>query len=268
MADPSDEATAENVRRDAKDSRPDRGRAPCYVFVFVPSPTYAEAQAWADRELEGQPRSVRGAADLWWTVFREELDHHETRVATLEERWKERVGSGRLEVHVWPTADLETPLSEQTEALFGDRRYADALSIALDTPGSCVVASPNHAISFDVAPLSHPLEDLLKLAWRVLEGCEPLRCLFHDSPGQHRWLYEPGRVRILAFREAFSRRPDTRGKTILTAPCSPRSFAEAVGRCADRVLGVHGERGYEELWKRPFPRRSRQVLGVELAKRG
>jgi hypothetical protein len=103
--------------------------------------------------------------------------------------------------------------------------------------------------------LSDGLASLVSAVIQVCEGAPDASAVFSEEPGAYRWYFHrvgPERVRI-QLREDHNE--STAGKLVIDRECRLRSFAEVVRGELDRLLAVHGEEGYVELWiEHPFPR--------------
>lgn len=108
-----------------------------------------------------------------------------------------------------------------------------------------------------ISYLSDALKDLMKAAVGVLEGATRVWFLWHDEPGEHRWIIERSGdglvIRILWFDDAFKALPDEKGKEIFRFTCRVANFVGEVLACGQALLAEHGEEGYRDEWRSEFP---------------
>lgn len=107
------------------------------------------------------------------------------------------------------------------------------------------------------SPLSDPLRDLVRATVSLLRGAEQARVSWQDEPGEWRWLLsrEADRlsIRILRFRQTFSREPDERGVPVFETACRLADFAGQVKSQLQQLLDHSDPADFLQQWRRPFP---------------
>jgi hypothetical protein len=107
--------------------------------------------------------------------------------------------------------------------------------------------------------LSNAPADLTWELRALLEGAERVTCRWQEEPGEYRWVMERQgdhlRVRILWFKETFSRQGDEEGETLLEGGCDLLRFATEWRDELRSLLNELGDAGYREQWHYEFPRR-------------
>ena len=108
-----------------------------------------------------------------------------------------------------------------------------------------------------ISYLSDGLKDMMKAAVGLLEGATRVWFLWHDEPGEHRWIInrvnDELEIRILWFDDAFKALPDERGREVFCLTCRLAKFVGEVLACGRSLLAEHGEQGYSDEWCSEFP---------------
>jgi|GEM_PF-1699207 len=157
---------------------------------------------------------------------------------------------------VWPTPDLSTPLHEQLDQLRQPSHAAVSIGYYVVGAGwgRCVLATRGQATTLACSYLEDALGDLVDLGRQALGDAEG-RCSFMLEPGEYRWVFAAGRLRVLWFTELYGCQPDHDGEQVFEVACSAEELARAILRCAVEVEQRYGEANYEFLWhEHPYPR--------------
>lgn len=130
--------------------------------------------------------------------------------------------------------------------------------IRLSFSAACAtIEDREHSAQFWPSPLSDPLRDLVRATVSLLRGAEQARVSWQDEPGEWRWLLsrEADRlsIRILRFRQTFSREPDERGMPVFETACRLADFAGQVKSQLQELLDHSDPADYLQRWRRPFP---------------
>ena len=108
-----------------------------------------------------------------------------------------------------------------------------------------------------ISYLSDALKDLVKAAIGLLEGATRVWFLWHDEPGEHRWIVnrisDDLVIRILWFDDAFKALPDEKGKELFRFNCRLANFTGEVLACARSLLSEYGKEAYRDQWRSKFP---------------
>ena len=108
-----------------------------------------------------------------------------------------------------------------------------------------------------ISYLSDAFNDLLQAAIGLLEGAGRVWFLWHDEPGEHRWIIhrtdDDLLIRILWFDDAFKAAPDEKGTELFQLHCRLANFTGEVLACGRSLLAEHTEHGYREEWGSEFP---------------
>jgi hypothetical protein len=105
--------------------------------------------------------------------------------------------------------------------------------------------------------LSDALDELCRATLEVLRGGAHAEAVFEEEPGEYRWLLDrtgDRRVRIRIVDGVIT--PENPIDTIVVdGECTAREFGQALLSELQRLLELHGEKGYRDEWVLyPFPR--------------
>jgi hypothetical protein len=124
--------------------------------------------------------------------------------------------------------------------------------------GCAMIADRESSAQFwPSSALSDPLGDLVRATVSLLRGAEQARVSWQDERGEWRWLLsredERLSIRILRFRETFSREPDARGTPIFETTCRLADFAGQVKSQLQELLEHSDPIDSPQVWRRQFP---------------
>lgn len=105
-------------------------------------------------------------------------------------------------------------------------------------------------------------EDFIAALTRLVLGATEQRVQFEAEPTAYRWIFTQaqGHVDIRLLEVPSDTLPDTSGTIIWTSLQPIDTLARTVIRAFDKVEQEHGEDGYHEHWRRPFPRQELEAL--------
>src|SRR5688500_13205855 len=104
--------------------------------------------------------------------------------------------------------------------------------------------------------LSDALPDLTHAVIALLRTANRSTVAWAGPPGEWRWIFERDgdtlRVRILWFKDTYSREPDERGELMWSTECRLADFAGRLKSQLDRLYADMGPEAYAAAWRRPF----------------
>ena len=132
------------------------------------------------------------------------------------------------------------------------------------------LAEGSNEVTITASYLEDALGDLLEAVGVLLEGAEQSRCCWEEEPGEYRWVFQrvasDVRLRVLAFRDLYSKEPDDRGTVVFESSMPLREVAAAIADGAQAVLDEYGEDEYLRLWaEHPFPVDHLRLIRTALA---
>jgi hypothetical protein len=121
----------------------------------------------------------------------------------------------------------------------------------------CTVADKNSQAVATASYLTAAPEELLTAVTRLVAGETDTFAQFEAEPTAYRWRFRRDngdRVRIQLLHLPDGRSHDEAGAEIWSSWQTTGTVARAVIRAFDEVAHTHGESGYEDKWRSPFPR--------------
>ena len=123
---------------------------------------------------------------------------------------------------------------------------------------SAVIVDNDRSFEMErISYLSDALKDLMKATIGLVEGGEREWFLWHDEPGEHRWIINRADdellIRILWFDDAFKALPDEGGTEVFQCRCRLANFTTEVLACGRKLLTEHTAEGYCDEWGSEFP---------------
>jgi hypothetical protein len=128
---------------------------------------------------------------------------------------------------------------------------------------------PVSSATITASYLEDALGVLLEAVGVVLEGADEARCSWEEEPGEYRWIFERAgsdvHLRVLAFRDVYTRDPDGEGVVVFETRQPLREMATAVADGAQAVLDEYGADEYRRRWVDfPFPLGHLEVIRAHL----
>lgn len=120
------------------------------------------------------------------------------------------------------------------------------------------VSDQSSSATVTASYLEDALGVLLEPVGVMLEGAAEARYSWEEEPGEYRWIFERAgsdmHLRLLAFRDVYSRDPDSKGVVVFETRQRLREIATAIADGARAVLNEYGEDEYRRRWVDfPFP---------------
>jgi hypothetical protein len=128
----------------------------------------------------------------------------------------------------------------------------------------CYVEDASGKAKAHISYVTRAPEEFLEAVSRLVLGAAEQRVQFEAEPNAFRWIFNQhqGQVNIRLFEVPDDTLPDTAGTPLWTSRQPTSTLARAVLRAFDQVEEEHGEDGYFERWRSPFPRRELDALRV------
>jgi hypothetical protein len=126
----------------------------------------------------------------------------------------------------------------------------------------CYVEDSQGRAEARVSYISNAAEDFLSAVTRLVLGATEQRVQFDAEPTASRWIFNQERgqvsIRLLSLPNQFL--ADEAGTSLWTSRQPIDTLARTVVRAFDQVEEEHGEAGYFEQWRSPFPRQQLEAL--------
>jgi hypothetical protein len=141
-----------------------------------------------------------------------------------------------------------------------------ALSLTWTLPGAgwanCHIEDPHGQADIIASYISPAPEELISAVARLVLGATEQRVQFNAEPTIYRWIFNQDRrqVHIRVFALPDETFPDAAGTLAWTSRQPVDTLARATVRAFDQVEQEHGEAGYLEQWRSPFPRQELEAL--------
>jgi hypothetical protein len=119
----------------------------------------------------------------------------------------------------------------------------------------CYVEDSSGKAKAHISYITRAPEEFLEAVTRLVLGAAEQRVQFEAEPNAFRWIFNQHQdhVDIRLFEVPDDTLPDTAGTTLWTSRQPTSTLARAVIRAFDQVEEEHGEDGYLERWRSPFP---------------
>jgi hypothetical protein len=132
------------------------------------------------------------------------------------------------------------------------------------------IADGSSSATMTASYLEDALGVLLEAVGVLLEGADEARCSWQEEPGEYRWVFERAgtdvRLRVLAFRDVYSREPDDEGVVVFETRQALTEMAAVIADGGQAVLDELGEDEYLRRWVDfPFPLGHLQMIQAQLA---
>ena len=113
------------------------------------------------------------------------------------------------------------------------------------------------AILLEASYLSDVIKNLVIAVTSSLNGQMESVCKWQDEPGESRWIFitkeNAVSLKIVVFDNEFSRLNDNQGKIIFSASTDLLKLARMMSREMEKLLNLHEEKGYLEIWNYQYP---------------
>ncbi|MGQ0464148.1 MAG: hypothetical protein ACT4QG_02390 [Sporichthyaceae bacterium] len=116
----------------------------------------------------------------------------------------------------------------------------------------CEVADSRQEFAHPVSYLGGP-EELISAVTRIASGYDQAVAHLPDEPGLYRWDFRRDQEDVALTVSDVAGCETSLGVERWSGSVTVDRLARTVVRCFDFVLEEHGEHGYEDLWRRPFP---------------
>jgi hypothetical protein len=127
---------------------------------------------------------------------------------------------------------------------------------------SCHIEDADGHAAAWVSYISQAPQELISVVTRLVLGATEQRVRFEAEPTTYRWLFnqDRGQVTIRLLEVPDGTLADEAGTLAWTSRQTIDTLARTIVRAFDRVEEEHGEAGYLEQWRSPFPRQQLDAL--------